>query len=442
MNVNIRLLDKFRLKKEKENFPQILEKIEKDTVFRGTNLWVLIFSIMICSLGLNINATAVVIGAMLISPLLGPIFGLGVGVAIRNLHLIRKAANNYVLSAVVGLVASSFYFLVTPLDEAHSEILARTQPTIYDVLIAGFGGLAGSLAMSSKQKGNVIPGVAIATALMPPLCTAGYGLATWQLQYFLGAFYLYIINSVFIASATILTTWLLKFPVKQWEDPATERREKGIILTVIMITLVPSIYLGYDIVRQHNFRERAKEFITSETSFQNIYLLKDEIDTKRRSITLTFGGKQISDSEIVNLNHKLRYYNIEDGTLKVKQGFAFLSEKKQVDKANQLALALKESESDRFRLLQQMDSVNLHGNSGTQLFNELRVHYPNISSAVIQPVYLNNDTLKSAVISFLVLLEVEGKFRSVDEKKLEEWLKVRMNGKDFKLVINQVNAEN
>lgn len=183
--MQIQFLNNFRIDKEKEDYEEVIENIEKGVVFRGTNLWVLIFAIFIASLGLNVNSTAVIIGAMLVSPLMGPIIGMGLGVGINDLALVKKAFRNLALAVSVSLATSTLYFLLSPINEAHSEILARTSPNIYDLLIAVFGGLAGILAISSKQKGNVIPGVAIATALMPPLCTAGYGLATLQYKFFL-----------------------------------------------------------------------------------------------------------------------------------------------------------------------------------------------------------------------------------------------------------------
>ena len=207
-----RFLESFSLAKEKEDFEVVIDGVEKGVSFSGTNLWILVFAIFIASLVLNVNSTAVVIGAMLVSPLMGPIMGLGMGIAINDLQLLKKALANYAFAVGVGLTTSTIFFLLSPLNDASSEILARTSPTIYDVLIAFFGGFAGILAISSRQKGNVIPGVAIATALMPPLCTAGYGLANWNLNYIFGAFYLFVINTVFIALATLITARVLSFP--------------------------------------------------------------------------------------------------------------------------------------------------------------------------------------------------------------------------------------
>ena len=174
------------------------QSIRDGVSFRGTNMIILILAIFIASLGLNTNSTAVIIGAMLISPLMGPIIGVGLGIGIHDFDLLSRSLRNLMMAAVFSIATSTVYFLISPVGGGHSELLARTSPTIYDVLIGFFGGAAGIVAIGSKSKGNVIPGVAIATALMPPLCTVGYGLATWQMQYFFGALYLFLINSIFI----------------------------------------------------------------------------------------------------------------------------------------------------------------------------------------------------------------------------------------------------
>jgi len=215
-----KLLQWFDLRSEMESYDTIHENIESGIVFRGTNLWVLMFAIVVASVGLNMNSTAVIIGAMLISPLMGPINGMGYSLATYDFQLFRRSLKNFSFAVGVSLLTSALYFLLSPLNEAHSELLARTSPTIYDVIIALFGGLAGIVAMSSRLKGNVIPGVAIATALMPPICTAGYGLATLQLNFFFGALYLFTINTVFIAFAALIVCQFLKFPIRSIVDPA------------------------------------------------------------------------------------------------------------------------------------------------------------------------------------------------------------------------------
>jgi uncharacterized hydrophobic protein (TIGR00271 family) len=439
MKINIKILDPFRMRKDKEEFKVIRAHIEKDVLFQGTNLWILFFAILVASLGLNMNSTAVVIGAMLISPLMGPIVGIGFGVAINDLSLIRKAFRNYLFAAAVGLVASTVYFLLSPIEEAHSEILSRTLPTIYDVLIALFGGFAGILALSSKQKGNVIPGVAIATALMPPLCTAGYGLATGQFAFFLGAFYLYLINSVFIALATLLTCYLMKFPVKKYEDPKVEKKERIFIWTVVILTLIPSLYLGYEIVNQYKFKEKANRFISTEAIFPNDYLLDKEIDAKLNKITLTYGGKEILKSEIDELKSKLKYYELEHVDLEIRQGFALLEDKRSDEKINQLALTLDRMENERQKMKAGLDSMSDQKLISKQVFDELQIQQPGIIDAVIQPVIFNTDSALTQNSAYLVLIHMRETLKSKEALKLEEWLKVRLRNKDVKLVIQKAD---
>lgn len=223
----------FDVRQEKEDELETIESIKKGIEFKGTNLWVLIFATFVASLGLNTNSTAVIIGAMLISPLMGPIMGFGLGLGISDFELIKRSFRNFATATIFSVITSTLYFLISPISEAQSELLARTQPTVYDVLIAFFGGLAGIVASSTKSKGNVIPGVAIATALMPPLCTAGFGLASGNLYYFFGAFYLYFINTVFISLATFVVVRLLKYPKKVFLDKQREKivtRYVGIIV--------------------------------------------------------------------------------------------------------------------------------------------------------------------------------------------------------------------
>jgi uncharacterized hydrophobic protein (TIGR00271 family) len=238
MNKWFKYLD---IESELEDYEKIHNSIERDLIFKGTNLWILVFAIVVASVGLNMNSTAVIIGAMLISPLMGPINGIGYSIATYDFKLFRKALKNFSFAVITGLTASGVYFFLSPVSTAHSELLARTSPTIYDVLIALFGGLAGILATTSRQKGNVIPGVAIATALMPPLCTAGYGLATLQYDFFFGALYLFTINAVFIGISAVVMSRLLKFPLRTIVEPVQRKRINSIISAVIIITLIPSI---------------------------------------------------------------------------------------------------------------------------------------------------------------------------------------------------------
>ena len=210
-NFKEKLIERFSLNHDSATQEEVTVNVRKGIYMRGTNLWVLIFAIFIASLGLNINSTAVIIGAMLISPLMGPIIGVGFSFGINDFSLLKVSFRNFLVMVVTSLIASTLFFLLPLISYDKSELLARTVPTTYDLLIALFGGLSGMVAQTRKDRtGTVISGVAIATALMPPLCTAGYGLATLQLRYFLGASYLFLMNSVFIALASYFISLMLK----------------------------------------------------------------------------------------------------------------------------------------------------------------------------------------------------------------------------------------
>jgi len=423
------IINAFRINNEKEDYQNVIDSIDKGVVFKGTNLWVLVFAIFIASLGLNVNSTAVIIGAMLVSPLMGPIMGLGLGMAINDIALLRKSIFNYLFSAAIALITSTIYFLLTPISDAHSELLARTSPNIYDVLIALFGGLAGILATSSKQKGNVIPGVAIATALMPPLCTAGYGLATLQFQFFFGAFYLFFINSVFIALATLLTTRLLKFPYKHLPQEKDEMKAKRIVWAIVILTLLPSLYLGYNIVQQSKFIQRANLFIEYEAVFPNDYLLKKDIDAKTKSITLVYGGTPIEEKQITELKLKLGKYNLSNCNLQVKQGFAYLQDNKGRE-TNQLSLALANKEKKLLQFQSTLDSINQQKNLSRQIFKELKAQHKEVSSFSIQQSINITDSAQTNI--WLAFISTTKPIKKDEKEKIEQWLKVRVNANRIK----------
>lgn len=429
--------DKFKLNAEKEELQTVIENIDNGVVFRGTNLWVLIFAIFVASLGLNVNSTAVIIGAMLISPLMGPIMGIGLGIGINDVPLLRKAIYNFLIATGVALTTSTIFFLLSPLNEAHSEILARTSPTIYDVLIALFGGFAGIIATSSKQKGNVIPGVAIATALMPPLCTAGYGLATLQFGFFFGAFYLFIINTVFIALATFIIVRFLHFPYKHMQNKRAEKVAHRIVWVVALATLLPSLYFGYDMVQQNRFIKNANSFIAYEAHFTNDYLLNKKIDAKQRKITLVFGGKEIMPEEIELLKQQLKKYSLENVSLEIKQGFAYLSDNNiENEQLTQLAQALESKEKQEKFLQLKLDSINNQKRLSTQIYAELKAQYPSLKNAILQPSYLLSDSAGSKQ-TFLILLSLSAKLPAQEKSKIENWLKVRLNQQNINLIFQK-----
>lgn len=384
------LFDHFSLGDEREGPDSVVAEVDSGIEYTGTNLWILVFAIFIASLGLNVNSTAVVIGAMLVSPLMGPIMGLGLGMATNDLSMLRKAVVNYSFALVVGLATSTVYFFLSPLSDASTEILARTSPNVYDVLIALFGGFAGILAICSKKRANVVPGVAIATALMPPLCAAGYGLANGIARYFLGALYLFVINTVFIALATLVTARFLKFPYKQLPERRDEVVANRVVWLVVLLTLIPSVYFAYDIVKQNQFRRRADHFISKEAVFPNDYLLKKAVDGKAGTITLTFGGDDIASKDIEALKTKLSEYGLDGATLEIKQGFAVFKEDPSSStndqEAEQLSAALQQMDSQLTDLKAKNAAIEKERALRQAIFDQVRSNYPAVIMCSIQQV--------------------------------------------------------
>jgi uncharacterized hydrophobic protein (TIGR00271 family) len=317
-----RVYSRFDLRPDQADHPTIDATIRDGVELKGTNLWVLIFAIFIASIGLNVNSAAVVIGAMLISPLMGPIMGLGYGAGINDSKLIRKALFNLGLTAIISLVTSTLYFLITPLTQAESELIARTTPSIWDVLIALFGGLAGMIGATRKVKSNLVPGVAIATALMPPLCTAGYGLATRNADFFFGALYLFSINSVFIAYATLLMVRVMKLPKVEWLPGASVKWRRAVIAAIVLVTVVPSVYLAIGLVRQEVFRSNAASFVTRELhSRTDVLVVGYTADAATQGLRVNLVGKRLSADTQRALAQQLANYGLAGVKLDLVQSF-------------------------------------------------------------------------------------------------------------------------
>lgn len=305
---------------DKTDETAIVEQISDGVTFRGANLWVLIFAIFIACLGLNLNSTAVIIGAMLISPLMGPIIGMGLAVGRADLELLKRSLTNYGVSTVISVLTAALYFQLTPLTEAQSELLARTSPTLYDVLIALFGGAAGILALSTGGKGNVIPGVAIATALMPPLCTAGYGLAMGEWSFFFGACYLFFINTVFIALATYVGVRLLQFKPKQFVDKARLAVVNRYIAVIVVVTMLPAVYMTIQIIRQSVFENHVKQFVKQELNHPGTRILSEQADRETKTLDVVALGAALPNEMIEAARQRLADYQLADYQLNVIQG--------------------------------------------------------------------------------------------------------------------------
>ena len=424
----------FDLQSEVDDFEKIHNSIEKDVVFKGTNLWILVFAIIVASVGLNMNSTAVIIGAMLISPLMGPINGMGYSLATYNFALFRKAVKNFSFAVGASIVASATYFALSPVSTAHSELLARTSPTIYDVLIALFGGLAGIVAASSKQKGNVIPGVAIATALMPPLCTAGYGLATGQFLYFFGAFYLFTINTVFIAISALVVSQILKFPITTIVDKAQKKRVNQIISLVIIITIIPSIYFGYGLVQKEKFNENTSRYISNVTNFENNYMLKHQIDFGKKEISLVYGGNALTEEQKERIKQKGQDFGLEeDVNIIIQQGFAL----NDVDEKNSEVAYLN---SEIVRLKNELQEKTQQANNqseiqhlGEKLLRELKAIYSEIIACSHAESYIYNSNNGDQDMITLVVFKSSEQIDDETKITIKRWLKTRLNKEKVKV---------
>ncbi len=428
------LEDRFNLNDDRADEQQITAQIKKGVQFKGTNLWTLIFAIMIASIGLNVNSTAVIIGAMLISPIMGPIMGIGLGTATNDFDLMRSGFKNLMVAAVISILTSAFYFYVTPLHEVNSELLARTKPSVWDVLIAFFGGLAGIVAGTRKQASTVIPGVAIATALMPPLCTAGFGLASGNWIYFFGAAYLFFINSLFICLATFLIVKKLRFKKHEFESERRAKKVRHIIWVIVTIAILPSIYLAYRIVQREIFEANAKLFVKNEFNFSHTQVMSKtfKILGQKRTIELLLVGQDLSKERLDTLEAKMKLYKLGNTDLIVHQG---LNAKQEVDIAQIRASILEEV----YQKENQDDTATYSGHDHEaeypDIHQELKVLYPEmLNYSLTRAVNTNLFTGKKDTVSLFT-----AKFKKTPAKedlaKLGNWLRERIKTDTIRILI-------
>jgi len=321
-----RVLERFALGADAASQEEVNSNIQKGIMIRGTNLWVLIFAIFIASLGLNTNSTAVIIGAMLISPLMGPIIGMGYSMGVYDFNLLKESLRNFMFMIVVSLITSAIFFTLPLISSTQSELLARTQPTTYDILIALFGGLAGMVAQTRKDRtGTVIPGVAIATALMPPLCTVGYGLATLQFRFMLGALYLFTINSIFIALASFIVTRVMNFKMIGELEPGKLKKLKRAMVAVIIIVTLPSVLIAISIIQRSAFEANYRNFVDEAFKYDNTFVVESKYEynanpRKQSLIEVRLFGEPLSDNVINNIRGQMSsVYHLPKVDLVVRQ---------------------------------------------------------------------------------------------------------------------------
>ena len=419
------------------------QDIREGVSFRGTNIMILVLAILIASLGLNTNSTAVIIGAMLISPLMGPIIGIGLGVGICDFALIKRALRNRVMAAGFSVVASTIYFIISPVSEGHSELLARTSPTIYDVLIGFVGGFAGILAIGSTSKGNVIPGVAIATALMPPLCTAGYGLATLQFNYFFGASYLFIINSIYIAFATFLGVKLLRYKTADTVDNNRAKRVRRIVYTLAILTMLPSIWLTWRMLDQTKFTMLASKFVAAECVFPDTQVLSEKASSVKgeKTITITLIGRPLPlDSLRLALSSRLNAYGLSDTRLILLQGGNIVKQNndqavgiKDFYELAQSTISSQQRQLDSLHLV--LDRIKATDDLGAEVVPEMKVIFPQVAGiSVSRNIFASvKDSARTDTVN-LALIRFTSPMNESQTRKLREYLEARLKLKNIRIV--------
>lgn len=431
---------------DKTDETAIVEQISDGVTFRGANLWVLIFAIFIACLGLNLNSTAVIIGAMLISPLMGPIIGMGLAVGRADLELLKRSLTNYGVSTVISVLTAALYFQLTPLTEAQSELLARTSPTLYDVLIALFGGAAGILALSTGGKGNVIPGVAIATALMPPLCTAGYGLAMGEWSFFFGACYLFFINTVFIALATYVGVRLLQFKPKQFVDKARLAVVNRYIAVIVVVTMLPAVYMTIQIIRQSVFENHVKQFVKQELNQPGTRILSEQADRETKTLDVVALGAALPNEMIEAARQRLADYQLADYQLNVIQGAQ--SDSLLLARNNAGTQQSLSGQDQQHLVLQTERVAQLERETADyrrldalarEIAGEVKAVCPKVESIGLSKI--TETPVDSGAVRSYVLAVANSRtpLPATDRDRLAQWLKVRTQADSLRLVTAEVH---
>lgn len=420
----------FNLSADQAGYEEISERIESGVELRGTNMCILILAIFIASVGLNMNSTAVIIGAMLVSPLMGAIMGIGFAIAIYDTDLLKKSVTVLIFEVIVALATSTIYFSLSPITTASSELLARTSPTAWDVIIAVCGGLAGMIGTTRKEKSNILPGVAIATALMPPLCTAGYGLAMGNLKYFAGAMYLFLINGIFIAISTMLITVFLRLPSKNLANNETRKQLVKRAAVIAVVTIVPSVFFAADIVKDTVFETNVNNFVEKEFQFENTQVVKYSVDEENKELNVAVIGTTLDNNTVSNLAHSMKDYHIDSLELRVQQTevkAGITPEELEAYVKNETSQLSAENEEDYQELQSQLIAARseLAGYQErevdvTALQEELKVLYPSVTK--LWAGYLNSDGTEQLT----VVMEVNEGLTEEDMEKIGGFIETRL----------------
>lgn len=400
-----------------------IDDVKAGIPIKGQTAWVLIFSILIASAGLNTSSPAVVIGAMLISPLMGPIMGIGLSLGINDIYLLRKALKNFGIMVGLSLVTSFLYFSIPVFQHETPELIARTGPDVRDVIIAFAGGLALIIAFSRRSKQyTTIAGVAIATALMPPLCTAGYGLATAKWEFFGGAIFLFSINTIFIASATFLIVRFLKFPMEEYLDSKREKFISNVVYVASFIILVPSIFFFYKLYKKTDFEQTISTFIEAQKENRGVLIFDVDKDYNKNQVSFAVIGNKIESKDIEKLTldlDKKGYKNVKINIIKDYQEGETLKKLNEIEK---VYMASQQIIEDKFPIL----------NSFDQIVKEVKILNSDIESISYGRILKSNFSKTDTIPTFFVKWNSELSSEIILEKKktLENWLKIKTNNKN------------
>jgi uncharacterized hydrophobic protein (TIGR00271 family) len=419
-----------------EDKQKVLENVKSNISFRGSNLWILACAIVVASIGLNVNSTAVIIGAMLISPLMGPIIGAGFGLGMYDSELVKKALKNLFIATIVSLVVSTTYFYLSPFKETQSELLARTSPNIYDLLIAFFGGLVGVIAITRVEKGNPIPGVAIATALMPPLCTAGYGLAIGNLKFFFGALFLYTINCVFICISTFLIVKYLKYPAIKQVDAKRQKQIKYGMTALTLVMMVPSIFFAYRLFEEKKTNQKINLFIENEFTNKGHTIVYKKINlyTSPKIIELAFLRHRFNSEEIKSLNKTLTDYQIENTQLSIKQDTIDI--KKYI--LNQINSGKTNLDSKDITITQLRNEIASNKYNNKALLDEIKIIFPEVENISISNHSFNNNAKGSNGYPVLIY-QSSTELPETSKEKLKLWLQKRLSKDKIEIYKQETN---
>ena len=417
----------FNIHFERADDTTIAKRLIGGAKIKGPALVTLILSIFIASIGLNMNSTAVVIGAMLISPLMGPILAIGFGFATLNFTVVKSGILRLSLQITIAVLASALYFYISPVQAATSELLARTEPNIFDVFIAIFGGLAGIIGQTRKTLDNVIPGVAIATALMPPLCTAGYGLANGNWNYFFGASYLFFINAFFIFFASFIVlkgVYSLPFH-KQAEE--VNRRNQLIFLVIGLIMAIPSIYAGYDMTIKYSESNHMEQFIKNDINQEGRRQVIDySLDQTNKLVNIVVIGAPVTSEERAQLDDKLQKDEyLQPYTLRFVNSVD--EQKSTMDKTNlnksSENLETYKNLNNLYQPTYQLVSETINTMKTTEA--EAKALFPFVSKVEGMPLIDNLEQPKAS--RYMVIIHTTSTISDADLERIKAWLEAKLS---------------